>query len=154
MKRVFKLVNPNGSWSDWCRDGYFIEEHREKGMVYYDTYWGNHGNTTLYTWEEINTFGTIEFYFDLDEVEAASKWNYEQINPQDRYLIPEQKGCYKRYYKKLNAKPCQDTIIGLYEHELHCCESALESAQNNLKWAKERVQKALEERNKNENSKD
>ena len=119
-----------GEFANWCRENLFIARKDEKGKIYFtDTYWGyGEGENKRYTFQEANKLGSLEYRFNLSEVEEIKDYQRVYYNDEDIYHLTNQhacsSGCINYFIKKgtpRNPKKMLDVIdkkISTARHEI------------------------------------
>jgi hypothetical protein len=136
-------------------DEEYRKQHQQSGTAYWcldnkcvvvdgelqDTYWSGPKETQFRSNDRILDIDKVdlEFICNVNDVEVIEKWQTEDYDKV--YNLSYQKGCYKLFAIDKDAKPSNKALIAKWERKLEEAESDKRSAEFNIKWAKEELEK-------------
>lgn len=136
-----------------CSDGWLVYDG--PSITFVDTYWGIlDSQSKRYSLEyfayKLKLDWGKHYVCNLHEVSQISKYNVPYYNPCDVYCIPEQHGCYRKYYLRDGAEPDRKTIkdriikaIDKTEFQIVNLEKKLEELRTHLNKCSEYTDKEL-----------
>ena len=124
-------------------EGQFIVlKNRNNELVLVDTFWGLEFDqyNDVFTLEEAQKKGELRFICNLDEVEKIREYKLDYYDDKDTFILTEQSGCRKYYYKKKDAEKSAEKMENVIKEKI-------EDKKERIKWAKndiERLEEKLE----------
>ena len=114
-----------------CFDGQLIVKKNSEGELYLcDTYWSS--DNRYFTLEEAEEKGTLEFRFNLKDVESISEEQKDYYEKKDVFNFSHQHGCYVRWVKLKTANKSKAIMLETANGKLREAHSKLESAARNV----------------------
>lgn len=92
-----------------CFDGQLVAKQGKETIYLEDTFWSS--DSRKFTIEEAKEKGVLEFKFNISEVEQIEEHYVKYFSDEDVFTFHCQKGCRKRFVKKLNAPRSKEKMI-------------------------------------------
>lgn len=148
---VYKLMpNERGEIANWCRENLLIVRKGEgEGLYFVDTYWSiddlgrsssTHGK--VYTLEEAQERGKLEFYCNLDDIESTKEHKTDYYDDKDVFLLTEQHGIIKNWYLRKGAQKSKEKILSVLDRKINHADERIDSLKNEISWWYKQREKA------------
>jgi len=101
-------------------DGQLIAKKYTDGSIYLqDTYWGPfYPSNRIFTPEEAEEEGTLEYRFNLNEVRIGHESDLEYYDDNDVFLFNYQHGEYRKVYVRKGAKRSKEKMLEVVNRKI------------------------------------
>ena len=144
---VYKLrPNDYGEIANWCRENLLIVR---KELYFVDTYWSiddlgrsssTHGK--VYTLEEAQKIGKLEFYCNLDDIEPTKEHKTDYYDDKDVFLLTGQHGIIKHWYLRKGAEKSKEKILSVLDKKINHADERIDTLKNEISWWYKQREKA------------
>ena len=103
-----------------CFDGQLVAKKYTDGSIYLqDTYWGlDYPSNRIFTPEEAKEQGTLEYRFNLNDVEKGIESDLNYYHDNDVFLFNHQHGRYSEVYVRKGAKRSKEKMLSVVNQKI------------------------------------